>query len=88
MVERDACDVTIVAPPHAVSIAFGNNPGGGQLSGSTTMTTVPGEATFADLVVNRPGAAYTLVATASGLASVTSGSFTVAGTPSAVQSPK
>jgi subtilisin-like proprotein convertase family protein len=46
-----------------VSIAIGNNPGGGTLSGTTTVTVRSGVATFSNLSINKPGVGYTLVAT-------------------------
>jgi hypothetical protein len=59
-----------------VTIALGANPGGGVLGGTLTRTTDPsGLATFDDLTISKPGAGYTLVASASGLPSVTSAAF-------------
>ncbi|MGE0490938.1 MAG: hypothetical protein AB7S38_17155 [Vulcanimicrobiota bacterium] len=46
-----------------VTITLGNNPGGTTLSGTTQLTTTDGVATFPDLVLDRGGAGYTLVAT-------------------------
>lgn len=72
----------------AVTDAFGNPTNGstvtvslvggtaGSVLGGTTSATAMGEAVFADLTVDRPGTAYTLVATA-GAASVTSTPFDV-----------
>src|SRR5689334_15224584 len=45
-----------------VTIALGNNPSGATLRGTLTLTTDGGVATFSDLRVDKPGAAYTLVA--------------------------
>ena len=50
-----------------VSVSLGNNPSGGTLSGTTTVTAVDGVATFGNLSVDRAGSTYTLVAGASGL---------------------
>ena len=47
-----------------ITVALGNNPGGGTLSGTTTQTAQNGIATFPDLSINRSGTGYTLVATA------------------------
>jgi len=63
-----------------VTIAIGINPSSGTLSGTTTETTdVTGTATFADLSINNLGTGYTLVASSSGVASVTSNAFDVTG---------
>src|SRR5205814_1231419 len=45
----------------------GANPGGGTLSGTTSVTAVNGVATFSTLSINNAGTGYTLVASASGL---------------------
>src|SRR2546422_7026906 len=45
-----------------VTVALGTNPGGGALSGTTTVAAAGGVATFAGLSINRPGAGYTLAA--------------------------
>jgi hypothetical protein len=60
-----------------VSIAFGTNAGAGILGGTPNRNAVNGVTTFTDLFVNAPGAGYTLVASAPGLASATSAPFTI-----------
>ena len=65
----------------AITIAIGANPGGGTLAGTTTRTAVLGVATFDDLSIERAGAGYTLVASASGLSSATSAPFDIAPGP-------
>jgi hypothetical protein len=60
-----------------VSIASGNNPGGATLSGTTPVAAVGGVATFFDLTLNRTGTGYTLTASASGFAPVTSIAFDI-----------
>ncbi len=62
---------------NAVSIALGNNPGGGTLSGSTSATMVGGVATFSNLSLNKTGAGYTLVASSPGLTDATSAGFRI-----------
>jgi hypothetical protein len=62
---------------NAVTIAFGNNPGGGLLGGTKTQTAVSGTATFNDLSIAKSGAGYTFVASATGLTSATTNAFTV-----------
>jgi hypothetical protein len=60
-----------------VTVALGNNPGGGVLSGSTSATPVAGVASFSGLSIDESGEGYTLVASAAGLPPVTSAAFTV-----------
>jgi hypothetical protein len=61
-----------------VTVSLGNNPGGGTLSGTLTVTVVNGVATFSDLSIDMAGAAYTLHATAGGsLADIDSDPFTI-----------
>ncbi|HEV2750067.1 MAG TPA: hypothetical protein VGV12_06025, partial [Gemmatimonadales bacterium] len=61
----------------SVSITLGNNPGGGVLGGTTPIAAVGGVATFPDLNVNKTGSGYTLVASATGFAPVTSTAFDI-----------
>lgn len=61
----------------SVSISIGSNPGGGSLSGTTTVAAVNGVATFSDLSIDRAGSGYTLVAASTGLAGATSASFSI-----------
>src|SRR5690242_13655380 len=67
----------------SVSIALGNNPGGGTLSGTTTIAAVGGVATFFDLSLDKTGTGYTLMASAPGFAPVTSTAFDI--TPGAAR---
>ena len=60
-----------------VQVALGSNPGGGTLSGTTTVAAVAGIATFLDLKIDGTAAGYTLVATATGLTGDTSAAFGV-----------
>jgi adhesin/invasin len=70
-----------------ISIAIGNNPGGGTLSGTTTVPAVNGVATFGNLSINRTGTGYTLTASSSGLTGATSNAFTITpGPPSGATS--
>src|SRR5438132_12927274 len=61
----------------AVTVALGNNPGGATLSGTTPVAAVSGVATFFDLSLNKTGTGYTLTASASGFAPVTSAAFDI-----------
>jgi hypothetical protein len=61
-----------------VTLSLGNNPGGGTLSGTVTMTVVNGVATFSDLSIDAAGSGYTLHASAGGsLADADSDPFNV-----------
>ena len=56
--------------PHAIAsitVAIGTNPGGGTLSGTTTVAAVSGVATFSTLSINAAGAGYTLNAASGAL---------------------
>lgn len=66
------------SPGVPVTIAIGNNPGAGILTGTTSASTdVNGVATFDDLAVSQPGNGYTLIASSPGLADDTSDPFVV-----------
>lgn len=58
-----------------VTMAIGSNPGGGTLSGTTTVAASAGLASFGDLSIDQPGTGYTLQATSPGLSPATSSSF-------------
>ena len=60
-----------------VTVAIGANPGGGTLSGTTTVGAVAGVATFANLHIDKPGNGYTLSASSGSLTPGTSTPFNV-----------
>ena len=60
-----------------VTIAIGTNPGGGTLSGTTTVAAVAGTATFSNLSIDKVGTGYTLAASSAGLPGVTSNAFNI-----------
>jgi hypothetical protein len=60
-----------------ITLAIGNNPSAGALSGTTTVAAVNGVATFSNLSINLVGTGYTLAASATGLAGAASTSFNV-----------
>jgi len=60
-----------------VTLAIGANPGSATLGGTVTVAVVAGVATFSNLTLNQQGTGYTLVASATGLASATSTAFNV-----------
>jgi probable HAF family extracellular repeat protein len=63
----------------AVTVAIGNNAGGGTLSGTKTVNAVNGVATFNNLSLNKRGVGYTLVATSPSpdIAGATSNPFVI-----------
>jgi MYXO-CTERM domain-containing protein len=61
----------------AITLELGNNPGPSTLSGSLSGPAINGARAFGDLMLDRTAMGYTLVATATGLASATSQSFDV-----------
>ena len=60
----------------AITVALASNSTGARLSGTTTARASNGIATFANLSIDRAGT-YTLQASASGAAAVTSSAFTI-----------
>jgi subtilisin family serine protease len=75
---RDSLGNTITTFSGDVTVSIDANPALGTLSGTVTVPAVLGVATFADLVIDRSGAGYSLSATAPGAASGGSASFDVA----------
>jgi hypothetical protein len=73
----------------SVTVTLAANPGGGTLSGTTTLAAVGGVATFGNLSISQPGTGYTLEATSPGATSTTSTPFdeTSAGTTCAPGQP-
>ena len=78
VVARDALGNAVETFTGSVTVAIEHNPGGGTLSGTTTVSAVAGVATFNDLSIDRTGTGYNLRATASGLSADTSRGFIVA----------
>jgi hypothetical protein len=60
-----------------VTVAIGNNPSGGTLSGTLTVTVSNGIASFGDLSIDLAGDGYTLHASADGLTAVDSNAFSI-----------
>lgn len=73
---RTATGATATGYSGPITIALGSNPANGVLAGSTTAIAVGGVATFGAASIAKAGN-YTLVATASGLASASSVGFTI-----------
>lgn len=72
-------DVLHSANGTPVTVSVGASPGGGTLTGTTTVASSKGGAEFGNLRINKPGAAYDLAASAPGFAKATSSYFTIAG---------
>ena len=72
---QDDAGVTVTSFGGSITIALGTNPAGGTLSGTKIVTAVNGVAAFSTLSIDNAGNGYTLVATATGLASATSAPF-------------
>ena len=62
-----------------LTVSFANNPGASVLGGSATAPVVNGVATFSGLTISNPGLAYALQVSATGIGSVTTANFDVAG---------
>jgi hypothetical protein len=74
---KDALGNTATGFTGSVTVAIGNNPVAGTLSGTKTITAVAGVANFTDLSINRNGAGYTMTARTSALPTVTSNAFDI-----------
>jgi hypothetical protein len=60
-----------------VTLSLGNNPGGGKLSGTTSVAVSSGVATFSSVKISAPGKGYTLQASASGFLAAATTAFDV-----------
>jgi hypothetical protein len=74
---QDSSGNTVTSFTGSITIAIGNNPGGGSLGGTTTKNAVSGVATFTDLSINQAGNGYTLTASSAGLTGATSAAFNI-----------
>ena len=61
----------------SVTVAIGNNPSSGTLSGTATVAAVNGTATFSNLSIDKAGTGYTLTASSAGLTGATSSAFNI-----------
>src|SRR5207244_2825576 len=73
----DALGNQVPSFTRSVTVALGANSGGATLSGTTPVAAVGGVATFVDLSLNKTATGYTLTASASGFAPVTSTAFDI-----------
>ena len=80
---QDDAGGTVASFGNPITITLGTNPGGGTLSGTTTVTPVNGVATFSNLSIDKAGNGYTLVASATALTSAASAPFNVTAPPQA-----
>jgi Bacterial Ig-like domain (group 1) len=64
-----------------ISLAFQSNPSSATLAGTTAIAAVSGVATFSTLRVRKAGSGFSLLASASGWASATSGTFNIVPAP-------
>src|SRR5512140_1021616 len=78
---QDASGNTVTTSTAIITVAIGTNPGGGTLSGTTTVAAVNGVATFSNLSIDKAGAGYTLTAASAPLTGATSSAFNI--TPAA-----
>ena len=74
---QDIFGNTVTVSAASITLAIGNNPGGGILSGTNPTSVVLGVASFGDLSVDKVGTGYTLTASSGGLTGATSVSFDV-----------
>ena len=74
---EDAAGNVVTSNTDPITIAIGNNPGSGTLSGTLIVNAVNGVATFSGLSINKTGTAYTLTAADGALAGATSSSFNI-----------
>ena len=74
---QDAGGATVKGTTGSITIAIGNNPSGGVLSGTLTAPINAGVASFANLSIDKVGTNYTLTASSLGLTSATSSAFNI-----------
>jgi len=78
---QDAAGVPVTISTVLVTMAIGNNPGGGVLGGTLAVNAAGGSATFSNLSIDKGGVGYTLTASGAGLASATSSLFNIKAAP-------
>ena len=82
VIVQDAGGNTVTNSSAFITLAIGNNPSGGTLSGTATATAVNGVASFSGLSIDKAGT-YTLTAASTGLTGVASNSFNITVGPAA-----
>jgi hypothetical protein len=81
---QDAVGNTVTNQSASITLAIGTNPGGATLGGTLTVITGNGVSVFSNLTLDKTGGGYTLTASATGLATVTSSTFSVTSAGSVV----
>jgi outer membrane murein-binding lipoprotein Lpp len=74
---QDAGGNQVPTATDSITLAIGNNPGPGTLSGNFTVAAVSGEATFSDISIAKAASGYTLTADNGVFPIVTSAAFTI-----------
>jgi hypothetical protein len=75
---QDAVGNVVTSDTRNVTLSIGSNPGGGSLSGTTTVAAGSGVATFSNLSINKTGNGYTLLAVSNpALTGATSNTFNI-----------
>ena len=74
---EDAKGNTVTGSNLAITMAIGNNPSHGKLSGTASVNAVQGVATFANLSIDKAGSGYTLKASGCDVTAATSNCFNI-----------
>lgn len=74
---QDTLGNTVPTATDPIALAIGDNPGGGTLSGTTTVSAVAGVARFENLSIDKTGGSYTLLASAPARVGATSSPFDI-----------
>ena len=74
---QDVAGHTVTNATHIIAMGISLNAGGATLTGTASVATVNGVATFSDLSIDKVGTGYTLTATSPNLSSAISTSFAV-----------
>src|SRR5205823_2733581 len=74
---QDQYGNTVTSSTASVTMAIANNPSGGTLGGTTTVSAVAGVATFSTLWIDKAGTGYRLGATSGTLTGATSNTFNI-----------
>src|SRR5207249_4470210 len=74
---QDGLGNTVPSFTGSVTVALGNNPVAGTLTGTTTVAATNGVASFASLSIDRAGSGYTLTAAATGVTTGSSAAFSI-----------
>src|SRR5207249_1348985 len=74
---QDGLGNTVPSFTGTVTVALGNNPVAGTLTGTTTVAATNGVASFASLSIDRAGSGYTLTAAATGATTGSSAAFSI-----------